>query len=296
MIFILLLILSIITLVIISNSNIENFDLLGITSKNTETKNTETKNTEIKEDQFKYFKILPEFNKWSDETRGKMKEKIKEIKGPTWDDKSVEYTISRWEEYGSEEEAKIYIETGEWPLNNYVKGNLKKYIDNTVNSNENIKEEDKEKEKEKLYNEHIDMFSGKIFNPFLSNPVSSSLFSIFTAGEVNNMVTENDMVGQSKFITKTFKSIDLPDKGKFNCGWSKDGKKRFVPYINSLQIDEENYNILEKNIPGFKFLQKPCNPCANRCPYSYEGVIAAPYARYWGISSQSGKSTPEEVN
>lgn len=78
--------------------------------------------------------------------------------GPTWTNESVESTISRWETYASEEEAKNYIETGEWPLNNYVKDNVKKFIKNA----KNIKEEDKEKQ----YNETINNFSGKNFSPF----------------------------------------------------------------------------------------------------------------------------------
>lgn len=105
----------------------------------------------------------------------------------------------------------------------------------------------------------------------------------------------NDVVGQVKFIKKSkMGGIELPDKGNFSCRFSKE-RQNFVPYINDTQVDEGNYSILENNIPDFKFLEKPCNPCMNRCPFSYEGVIAAPYARYWGISSQTGKATPEEV-
>jgi flagellar basal body-associated protein FliL len=48
------------------------------TTTNTTTTNTTTTNTTTKEeDQFKYFKILPEYNRFSDETREELKKKYK---------------------------------------------------------------------------------------------------------------------------------------------------------------------------------------------------------------------------
>jgi hypothetical protein len=256
--------------------NLESFSLSGNNSTTTKKK---------EEDQFKYFRLLPEYNKFSDETRETMKKKLKE-KRQNMSNDNLEKQISDWEIYATEDEAKIFNETGEWPLNNYAKNNLTKWITNNVNNDKNIKEEDKEKSIQKIYKEWVN-------NVFFS-PVSSLLFQPMPAELFN--YTGDDSVGVVKFITKTrTTSIPLPDKGRFNCGKSKNGTPGPVPYLNSIEIEEKNYPSLENSIPDFKFLQKPCNPCIDRCPFSYEGVINAPYAEYWGVSSQTGKAIPEEV-
>lgn len=258
--------------------NIYNLESFSLSGNNATT-------TKKEEDQFKYFKLLPEYNKFSDETREKMKKKLKE-KRPNMLNDYLEKQISNWEIYATEDEAKIFNETGEWPLNNYAKNNLTKWITNNVNNDKNIKEEDKEKSIQKIYKEWV--------NNVLFAPVSTLLFQPMPAELFN--YTGDDSVGVVKFITKTrTTSIPLPDKGTFNCGRSKNGTPGLVPYLNSIEIEEKNYPSLENSIPDFKFLQKPCNPCIDRCPFSYEGVINAPYAKYWGVSSQTGKATPEEV-
>jgi len=279
-------------------SCLESFSLFdSLTKTDATTTKTDETTTKKEEDQFKYFKILPEYNKFSDETRETMKKKLKE-KIPNIVNDTLEKAISNWEMYATEDEAKIFNETGGWPLNSYVKDNIK----NQIKNNKDINEEDKEK----VYNEIIVYLSVPKISVVGPNPVSDSLFNPWVVGIVNGMPNAgrntrrnpniDDSVGVVKFISRTrTTSIPLPDKGTFNCGNSKKTPGSLVPYINSAEIEEANYPSLENNIPDFKFLQKPCNPCTNRCPFSYEGVIAAPYARYWGISSQTGKATPEEV-
>ena len=268
-----------------SKHNVESFSLFDInnitdtsTTKKEEKTDTSTTKKE-EEDKFKFFKILPEYNKWSDETREAMKKKLKE-KEPNL---ASDGAISFYETYATESEAKFFNENGEWPLNVYIKDSVKNFVKKT---NDGVVKEDQKLD----YNTYIDYFSGKSFNPFFSGPASLKLFNQFA---ISNMFLPDDLVGQAKFISKTrTTSISLPDKGTFNCGYDKD---RLVPFLNSIKLDEKNYPSLENNIPGFKFLQKPCNPCENRCPFSYEGVLAAPYARYCGVSSQTGKTTPEEI-
>ena len=106
-----------------------------------------------------------------------------------------------------------------------------------------------------------------------------------------NASKPEDLKGQPKFIFEahTFK---LGDRSGF-CG---PGNK---PHLNSLDgksPPEEitDYKELEK-MPGFKFLQSPCNPCSNRCPYSYEDVSLPAYDIYWGISAKTGKAGASEV-
>jgi hypothetical protein len=270
------------------NIQLESFSLLNSakTTPSTTTSNTTTKE-DIKEDEFNYFKIVPEYNRFSDETREALKKKLLEM-DKNLTNHLIEMYILRFENYGSEEESNIFIKTGEFPINNYMKQNIKNFWKNEKDSTE--------EQKEYAYKAWSDKISGKVFDVTLG-PASYSLFDFFTQGMVNNMY-DDEMVGQVKFMKKSrHLGIDLPDKGKFNCRFIRDnnGKLNIVPYINDMVIDKDNYITLEKAIPGFKFLQQPCDPCTNRCPFSYEGVIAAPYARYWGINSQTGKATPEEV-
>jgi hypothetical protein len=218
-------------------------------------------------ERFKYFKMLPEDNKWSQETMDAFKVKYKEVNpNSTLTDEGIKIL----QKFGSEEEVKIYIETGTWPMNEYTKSNLKK----AINSDPNIKEEDKEN----TYNMYLK-------SPFFAQPNSSLLFSPVPIMLVNGMTSEADIKGQVKFISKTMQGIDVDDSTKFNCSGSK-------ALFNNQEITD--YKDIEK-IPGFKFLQSPCNPCSNRCPYSYEDVVLPPYAVYWGISSTSGKATPAAV-
>jgi hypothetical protein len=270
-----------------STHNIESFSLFSSDKKtdtsttitNSDTKKSDTTNSDIKksEDRYKYFKIVSDYNRFSDETREAIRKIVKGRK-TNESDSYVEEIISEYERYGSEEEAKIFIETGQWPFNNYIKENIKMFVKN----NEAIKEEDKDK----LYNSYISEFS-KI------GPVSHLLF-IYPLFPITQNMKKEDLVGQAKFI---FNSNQKSEKDKFYCYSRRDnnGNPTTTPKINDIEIEKENYPSLENTIPGFKFLQKPCDPCTNRCTFSYDGVVAAPYARYWGVSSQTGKATPEEI-
>jgi hypothetical protein len=220
-------------------------------------------------EKFKWFKMLPEGNTWSQETMDAFNAKFKELNpNSTITDEG----IKNLQKFGSEEEVKIYTETGIWPMNEYTKTNIKK----AVYSDPNIKEEDKEKTYDMI-------ISGK--HPFFSQPNSLLLFSPLTLMMVNGMTSESDLKGQSKFIVKTIQGIDVDDGKKFICRGSK-------ALLNDQEITD--YKEFEK-IPGLKFLQSPCNPCSNRCPYSYEDVTLPAYAAYWGISSQTGKAAASEV-
>ena len=220
-------------------------------------------------ERFKYFKMLPEDNKWSQETIDAYNAKFKELNpNSTMTDEA----LKNLQIFGSEEEAKIYIQTGIWPMNEYTKTNIKK----AIYSDPNMKEEDKET----TYNQFI---SGK--NPFFAQPNSALLFSPISVMYVNGITSESDIKGQAKFIGKTMQGIDIDDSTKFICRGNK-------ALINNQEITD--FKEIQK-IPGLKFLQSPCNPCSNRCPYSYEDVTLPAYAVYWGISSQTGKAPASEV-
>jgi hypothetical protein len=278
-IFVIILLLFFITILFYHYFRMHNVESFSLFSSNTKTDSTKTDSTE---DKFKYFKILPEYNQFSTETREAIKKILKEKPNSSFTDETIEKEILLYEKYGSEEEAKIFIETGEWPLNSYIKENVEMFFKN----NKDIKEENKNE----YYKNYIKMLA--------NSPVSAQLFNYPLFSATNNM-KQDDLVGQAKFIAN---SNQKREKDKLYCEYSKnknnkgyDTTNKTIPLVNSLEIDEANYPSLEKIIDGFKFLQKPCNPCTNRCPFSYEGVLAAPYATYWGVSSQTGKTTPEEI-
>jgi hypothetical protein len=228
-------------------------------------------------ERFKYFKMLPEDNKWSQETLDAFKVKLKETQPNI--SLTDEY-LKTLQKFGSEEEAKIFIETGIWPMNEFTKTNIKK----GVYSDPNIKEEEREKTYDMI-------MSGK--HPFFSQPNSSLLFNPFTVAMTNGVSTESDIKGQVKFIQKRMQGITLDDNTKFTCaGKTGVSDLNTVPKFNDQEVAD--YKELEK-IPGLKFLQSPCNPCSNRCPYSYEDVTLPAYAVYWGISAKTGKAGASEV-
>jgi hypothetical protein len=217
-------------------------------------------------ERFKYFKMLPEDNKWSQETVDAFKVKYKEMNMNT---PLNDENLKNLQKFGSEEEAKIYIETGNWPMNEYTKTNIKNFIYN----DSNIKEQDKEAK-----------LNETLKNLLFNMPNSSLLFT--QSSIVNGMDKPENMKGQSKFINLTVnENIKVDDTTNFKCTSDK-------PYLNENEV--KDYKEIEK-VPGFKFLQSPCNPCSNRCPYSYEDVVLPAYAAYWGISSISGKATPAAV-
>jgi hypothetical protein len=263
-------------------SNVENFsNVTGILGKKDDSEKTDEskkKDEPDKPDRYKYFKMVPENNKWSDKTTEDFKKKFKEMNPNAT---LTPENMQMYQKFASEQETQEYIKNGSWPLNDYIKDNIKLFIKNA----EGIKNEDKEK----TYNEYVN-------SPFFNLPNSLLLFYPVTSGLVNNMTKLEDYVGQPKFMYLSGPGVPLENDGKLNCKCKNYNDQTCVPspFINSNEITEENYPSLEKNIPGFKFLKKPCNPCTNRCPYSYEGVLAAPYAKYWGISSETGKSTPSE--
>jgi hypothetical protein len=245
----------------------------------------EPKKNDKQVDRFKYFKMLPEDNKWSKKTKEDFIKKNSEVvkqfneknKGKVSTQEFDAKGITQLEKIVSEEEAKEYIKNGRWPLNDYIKDNFNLFIKN----NKNIKEEDKEKTIEFYY------------EVWLNQPSSQLLFFPMLGGLIHNITKEEDIVGQFKFLYGS--NIKLDNDATFQCGSIfNDGNYRMAPLINNNEVKEENYSSLEKTIPGFKFLKKPCNPCTGRCPFSYEGVLAAPFAHYWGISTQTGKSTPSE--
>lgn len=247
-------------LVILSSPNREGFE-----SSTKAPDSTNAKNAAL--ERFKYFKMLPEDNKWSQETVDAFKVKYSEVNSNTTiGEKDLQYL----EKFATEEEAKIYIETGAWPINEYTKTNFKKYIDNSM---KDMSEGDKQKAKQKAYNN------------LLKSPNSSMLFNVMNLSIVNGINGPTDFKGQPKFITGSKGGIKIDDTTNFKCSGPS-------AYINEEEVTD--YKDIEK-IPGFKFLQSPCNPCSNRCPYSYEDVTLPPYAVYWGISSTTGKSTPAEV-
>jgi len=228
-------------------------------------------------ERFKYFKMLPEDNKWSQETVDAFKVKYKEVMTALGFNGNInDDGIEKLEKFGSEEEAKIYIETGAWPMNEYSKTNLKKFFDNTM-------KDKSEEDKQKAYDDSLKS----------QKPNSSMIFDS-PGGFVNGITGPTDAEGnkgQPKFIISSSSGIKIDDNTKFTCA-GRNNLSEGVPKLNENEVTD--FKDIEK-IPGFKFLQSPCNPCSNRCPYSYEDVVLPPYAVYWGISSTSGKATPAAV-
>lgn len=221
-------------------------------------------------DRFKYFEMVPEDNKWSEKTKKEFLKKFIE-KHSNHNIKDNEELLNFYQRVVSEEEVQEYIKTGRWPLNDYIKDNLKLSIKN----DESIKEEDREEK----YNELLQ-------SPLIDKPNSFLLSSPALGSLVHNFKKPEDMVGQVKFL---YSDIKLDNGVIFRC----EDKYNFgIMYPTTNGNEVSNYSNLEKTIPEFKFLKKPCNPCDTKCPFSYEGVLAAPFARYWGISSETGKSTP----
>jgi len=212
----------------------------------------EPKKKDKQVDRFKYFKMLPENNKWSKKTKEdfikKNSEVVKQFNDTHKDMQTSEIDanyISVLEKIVSEEEAREYIKIGRWPTNDYIKDNTKLFIKN----NENIKNEDKEK----TYNQ--------LFDIWLNQPNSPLLFFPLLAPYIHNITKPEDIVGQFKFFYGG--KIKLDNDATFQCGAisdKNDGNYRMAPMINNNEVKEENYSSLEKTIPGFKFLKKPCDP------------------------------------
>jgi len=228
-------------------------------------------------EKFKYFKMLPEDNQWSQETIDAFKIKYKEVMPNSAIDDAV---LKDFQKFGSEEEAKIFIETGRWPVNEYTISNIKKVVGETM----------KDKSEEEQQKASDDLFKSPINNL----PNSNLLFNWNIAPLVNGQNAGNpeDLKGQPKFLVNAVQTkLKLGDKS-FQCGI---GNKPYIATDGKSAPEEiTDYKEIEK-IPGFKFLQSPCNPCSNRCPYSYEDVTLPAYAVYWGISSKTGKAGASEV-
>jgi hypothetical protein len=226
--------------------------------------------------EFKYFKMLPPDNKWSQKTIDAFKSKLKEI-----DSKSPELTdegLNMYMKFGSEQEAKIFIETGKFPMNDFIINNLKLAIKNDPNT--------KEEDKEKRFNEFLKLIETAPASLWIFHP----MFRVLVDGK-NIPQDFDNLTGNIKFW---FSGNKLKvDGDSLLC--AADG----IAYLNNAQKGNEitDFTKYEK-LPGFKFLDKPCNPCGfstPQCKFSYEDVINPQYKAYWGISSTSGKANPATV-
>uniref|UniRef100_A0A6C0KW47 Uncharacterized protein n=1 Tax=viral metagenome TaxID=1070528 RepID=A0A6C0KW47_9ZZZZ len=230
-------------------------------------------------EKFKYFKMLPEDNKWSQETLSAVIAKYQEIKDSKDPDKSngIIDDPSQFQKWSTEEEAKIFAKTGAWPLNDYIKSNLKKVVYSDPN---NKTDDDKKKNYEKIISGGFGLYN---------SPSSFLLFQpVFGRAFVVNGIDPSkpeENKGQPTFMIDSLNGIKVDDTNTFKCTSDK-------PYFNETEITE--YNDILK-VPGFKFLKDPCNPCINSCPFSYEDVSLPSYDVYWGISSKTGKSNPASV-
>ena len=237
---------------------------------------------------------LPTDNAWSQETIDAYKKKYIEA-NPGLPETFTDNEITLKQTASSEEEAKIFIDTGLWPWDDFM---IKSYTTTINNAPENKDKTDEEKQT--AVTEALS--SGQKNYP---NRTAFELFGLrmdsvkdTPQGKLLNTlkITQTGYdAGNSKFLKCNLQQLILtqPDAQGVNTVYQMSADSAPQQYPNV----ETNYSILPSLIPGFKFINNSCDICnltSQSCAFSINGAVTSPWDVFWG-TKPSSESTPSTV-
>jgi hypothetical protein len=199
-------------------------------------------------EEYKYLEPLPENNRWKPETVEKMYEHVKQVQ-PNNSQDLASYTEtlnkSGFQQFASDEEANIFLKTGQYPYDGYVT----KLINNMFAEIKNLSEEDKQKQIENIHKNAPNraIFAFLSYSILPQNVILQSL-------QNNGLTMSNNKILKCGYV-KEGTAVPNPDGSVSTETISSSG---YYPLVNgNITLD----NNIFKNIQGFEFIDPPCNIC-----------------------------------